>query len=100
MRKPFFVGETSSKFDTSDINRKGNWYRNIARAKRPRDSIRYMRNLIGVSVSDFYLATEGNDWRIDRDQSWNGTGEGSFSPESRAGWRDWVRSRRWNVGRR
>jgi hypothetical protein len=99
-RKPFFVGETSSKFDTSDINRKGNWYRNIARAKRPRDSIRYMRNLIGVSISDFYIATEGNDWRIDRDQSWNGTGEGSFSPESRAGWRDWVSSRRWNVGRR
>jgi hypothetical protein len=99
-RKPFFVGETSSKFDTSDINRKGNWYRNIARAKRPRDSIRYMRNLIGVSISDFYVATEGNDWRIDRDQGWNGPGEGAFSPESYAGWRDWVRSPRWNVGRR
>jgi hypothetical protein len=61
----------------SDINRKGNWYRHIARAKRPRDSIRYMRNLIGVSISDFYLATEGNDWRIDRDQGANSSGEGA-----------------------
>jgi hypothetical protein len=99
-RKPFFVGETSSKFDTSDINRKGNWYRHIARAKRPRDSIRYMRNLIGVSISDFYAAVGDDDWRVDRDQGPNGTGEGALSPESYAGWRDWVRSSRWNVGRR
>jgi hypothetical protein len=35
------------------------------------------RNLIGVSISDFYLATEGNDWRIDRDEGANSSGEGA-----------------------
>jgi hypothetical protein len=99
-RKPFFVGETSTKFDPSDVNRKGNWYRSIALAKDPFDSIRYMPNLIGVSISDFYSVAEGNDWRVDRDQGPNTGGEGGFSPQSYAGWRDWVRTPRWNVGRR
>jgi hypothetical protein len=99
-RKPFFVGETSSKFDASDINRKGNWYRNIARAKYRIDPIRYMPNLIGVSISDIYVSAEDNDWRVDRDQAPNDTGSGALSPESYAGWRDWVRNPRWNVGRR
>jgi hypothetical protein len=97
-RKPYFVGETSTKFDPGDVNRKGDWYRSIARAKDPGDSIRYMPNLIGVSVFDAYVTSEGNDWRVDRNQAPTGSGEGTLSPESSEGWRDWVRSPLWNVG--
>jgi chitodextrinase len=97
-RKPYFVGETSSKYDAPNPNRKGTWYRNIAKAKDPTDAARYMPNLIGVNVFDAYVSNEDNDWRVDRAQTATSSGEGALSPESYAGWKDWVRDPRWNVG--
>jgi hypothetical protein len=92
------VGETSSKFDADDVHRKANWYRAIAKAKDSNDATRYMPNLIGVTIFDNYVSAEDNDWRVDRNQTATSTGQGSFSSESYAGWRDWVRDPRWNVG--
>ena len=57
-----------------------------------------MPNLIGVSVFDAYVTSEGNDWRVDRNQAPTGSAEGTLSSESSEGWRDWVRSPLWNVG--
>jgi len=103
--KPFFISETSSKYDSSNINRKGNWYANIAKAKNPTDSTHYMSNLIGVDIFDQYVANEGpkgnNDWRIDSNQTYDmlqsGT-LGSFSQESLNGWVTWAKDPHWNVG--
>jgi hypothetical protein len=96
--KPYVVSETSSKFDSDNVQRKGNWYRAIATAKDPADATRYMPNLIGVTLFDNYVPAEDNDWRVDRNQTATSSGEGSLSPESYTGWRDWVRDPRWNVG--
>jgi len=92
--KPFFVGETSTRYDDATPTRKGDWYAAIAAAKHP-DDPRYMANLIGVSVFDQYVTAEGNsDWRIDSDQTATMASPGTlggFSQESLNGWIGWGR---------
>ena len=81
-RKPYFVGETSTSSTPVTSAGRATGTGSIASAKDPGDSNRYMPNLIGVSVFDAYVTSEGNDWRVDRNQAPNGTGEGALSPES------------------
>jgi hypothetical protein len=103
--KPFFIPETSSKYDASDVNRKGNWFASIAKAKDPSDASSpsyYLSNLIGVEVFDQYVTAENNnDSRIDSNQTpeMHDAGIlGSFSQESLNGWVRWAHDARWNVG--
>jgi Glycosyl hydrolase family 26 len=100
--KPFFVGETSTRYDASVPDRKNHWYRDIAAAKDPADP-RYMSNLIGVSIFDIFVAPEGNsNWRIDSCQTraqYNQGNPGTNDPACGLnGWVQWVDDPRWKVG--
>lgn len=99
--KPFFVSETSTRYDSTDMNRKGNWFIHVGQTKDPADP-KYMENLIGVDVFDQYVTAENNsDWRIDSNQTADMQAAdtlGSFSQESLNGWISWARDPRWNVG--
>lgn len=101
--KPFFVGETSTRYDSSITTRKNTWYSDIAKAKDPTDSLRYMSNLIGVSVFDQWVAEENNsDWRIDSNQTAAMAVTGGLGTQSPSfglnGWVTWTADQRWNVG--
>jgi len=87
-RKPFVIGETASKYDATDVNRKGNWYRNIDVARSA------MPWLMGIEVfdQDVRLFEPTNNFRVDQ------TDEGAASPESYQGFKDFVAIPRWNVG--
>lgn len=90
-RKPFVIGETGTKYDATDINRKGNWYRSIDTSD--------MSALRGVQFFDVnVIPQEPNDWRVDSNQTATQTTSGTFSAESYQGWKDFVRIARWNVG--
>ena len=68
-RKPFFVSETSSKYDTAgvpsrhtvDANRKKHWFINIESAAAN------MPHLVGVQFfdADVHVLEPGNNWRVD-----------------------------------
>jgi hypothetical protein len=101
--KPFFVGETSTRYDAAMPDRKNQWYADIAKAKDPNDSVRFMSNLIGVAIFDLAVAPENNsDWRIDSNQTAAMASAGQFGTTAPAhglnGWVQWVNDPRWNVG--
>jgi hypothetical protein len=101
--KPFFVGETSTRYDSEVPNRKNQWFADIRLAKDPTDSVRYMSNLIGVSIYDIPVAPENNsDWRIDSNQTQRMASAGQFGTTAPQhglnGWVQWVNDPRWNVG--
>jgi beta-mannanase len=81
--KPFFVGETGTKYDTPkvpsghtvDVNRKKNWFVNISTAAPQ------MPYLIGVDPfdQDVHTLEAGNNWRVDSpcDSAGNHCNDGS-----------------------
>lgn len=106
--KPFFVGETSTRYDSATPSRKNTWYMDIAKAKDPADSLRYMSNLIGVDTFDQYILNEGqpgnldNDWRIDSNQTDAMYLADQLGAQSNAygltGWSALATDPRWNTG--
>jgi hypothetical protein len=101
--KPVFIGETSTLYHSADADAKNNWYADIALAKDPTDSTRYMSNLIGVTIFDQLVAAEGNsDWRIDSNQTSAMYSSGRPGTQAPAhglnGWVQWVNGARWKVG--
>jgi hypothetical protein len=101
--KPFFVGETSTRYDSAIPGRKNTWYADIAKAKDPADTARYMPNLIGVSVFDQYIVGENNsDSRIDSNQTDAMATSGTLGTQDPAyglnGWVTLARDARWNAG--
>jgi hypothetical protein len=76
-RKPFVVGETATKYDSSNPTRKPNWFRNIVSVAAPA-----MPNLHGIVFFDQYIAS-GDDWRVDSDQTSSSTTPGPIDPNGR-----------------
>jgi hypothetical protein len=60
-RKPFVVGETGSKYDASQPDRKKQWFLNIPAA------LAQMPYMVGVSFfdQDVHIFEPGNNWRVD-----------------------------------
>jgi NedA-like, galactose-binding domain/Glycosyl hydrolase family 26/Divergent InlB B-repeat domain len=82
--KPFFVGETGTKYDSADATRKGNWFRNIVNDSRAAPQ---MPNLIGISYSDGILDNNTNNWLVD---------DPATQPDAYQGWKDLVASSMFN----
>jgi hypothetical protein len=101
--KPHFIGETSTRYDSAMPDRKNRWYANIRLAKEPTDTVRFMSNLIGVSIFDMYVTAETNsDWRLDSNQTAAMQSTGTLGTRDPAyglnGWVQWVNDPRWNSG--
>lgn len=87
-RKPFVITESSSKGDTANAQRKGDWFREV-----DSEGLQNMPNLAGVTWFDQDLrVSENHDWRVDMNAP------GVFSNECYQGFKDLVRTPRWNVG--
>jgi Glycosyl hydrolase family 26 len=100
--KPPFVGETATRYDAATPSRKNTWYADIAKAKDPADTARYMSNLIGVSVFDQYIVPENtSDWRIDSNQTAAMATSGTLGTRKSSyganGWAALARDARWNT---
>jgi hypothetical protein len=92
-RKPFIVGETGSKYDSSNGSRKANWFTNIASVAAP--SMPYLR---GVEFFDQWVSSEGNDWRLDSNQTAGSTTIGSSDPTTYQGFINMARAAVFNAG--
>jgi Glycosyl hydrolase family 26 len=82
--KPFFVGETGTKYDSADSTRKGNWFRHIFNDSRAAPQ---MPNLIGITYSDGILDNNTNNWLVD---------DPATQPDAYQGWKDLVASSMFN----
>jgi hypothetical protein len=99
--KPWLTGESATKYDTAnrpaghvvDVNRKANWYRNIDLVAKQN-----MPNMIGVSIFDQWISSEGNDWRVNSTQPAGTTAQGSTNAVTYQGFKDLAATPRWNVG--
>jgi hypothetical protein len=93
-KKPFVVGETGSRFDPANVNRKGNWFRNIDTTKSP--------SLRGIAFFDVNTGSqEYNNWLVDADQSYanyQAHQMGGTSQNAYQGWKDFVNTARWKGG--
>lgn len=97
--KPFIVGETGSLYDSGDVNRKANWYRNIDSHANGKSD---MPNLCGIQFFDADVHTsEGFDWRVDVSQTYaqkQTFTQGSIDSVTYQGFKDFAAISRWNVG--
>jgi hypothetical protein len=97
--KPYAVGETSSLYDSTDVNRKANWDRNIEASPYGKPDMPY---LVAVEAYDQNLVTsEGFDWRVDNNQNYTQKAahiDGVADPATYQGFKDWAADPAWNVG--
>jgi beta-mannanase len=103
-KKPFFVGETGSKYDTAgvpsghtvDRNRKKNWFINVASAAAQ------MPYLIGVDFfdQDVHIFESGNNWRVDSpcDSAGNNCTNGSTDANTYSGFLSMADSSQFSGG--
>jgi hypothetical protein len=92
--KPFVVGETGSKYDTSTAIHKANWFRNIASVAAP--TMPYLR---GVEFADRWAGfPEYNDWRVDSNQPPGTTTVGSLDATTYQGFLDMSHASVFNSG--
>jgi len=103
-RKPYFVSETGSKYDTANVpsghtvdrNRKKNWFINITTAAGQ------MPYLIGVNFfdEDVHIFEPGNNWRVDSpcDSAGNNCTNGSTDPNTYSGFLSMAGSPQFNGG--
>ncbi|MBV9485818.1 MAG: hypothetical protein JO246_07135 [Frankiaceae bacterium] len=102
--KPFFVGETGSKYDTpgvpsghtADPNRKKNWFVNIE------SSAAQMPYLIGINFfdEDVTPTESGNNWRVDSpcDRAGNNCTNGATDAATYSGFQSMARSSQFSGG--
>lgn len=95
--KPFVTGETGSRYDPANVNRKANWHRNIdvvAKAHLP--------NLRGIAFFDVDTGSqEWNNWRVDVAQSdaqYLAQNLGTVDAVTYQGFKDLVNVARWKGG--
>jgi hypothetical protein len=95
--KPFVVGETGSRYDSGNVNRKANWFRNIDSV-----AVGHMPYLRGVAFFDFNTSSlEWQNWRVDSNQTndmYNAHNLGGTDATSYQGWEDLAAAANWNVG--
>ena len=93
-QKPFVVGETGSKYNSSDSNAKRDWFENIAAVAAPA-----MPNLHGIQFFDQdVVPEEGNDWRVNTDQTASSSTEGPVDANTYQGFIDMSHASVFNSG--
>lgn len=92
--KPYVVGETGSRYDSTLASRKADWHSNIDSVCKP-----HAPNLRGIAFFDQWAPSEGNDWRVDSNQTYAQIPiVGSTDATTYQGWKGLVALPRWRGG--